>query len=167
MAWVGGWIGTPLVIGLSALSVLHMSLGMAHAVFECTIWAMFFVWLIDAAGRGFNGVPGRVLELRPLLYLGQISYGLYVFHPLVIGLARWSFARVGLPYPEQPAIMFLFLVGGTIAIAACSWHFFERPLNDLKRHFDFRFLAAERAENPEPRLRHEDHDAQLSHTLAG
>ena len=47
MAWVGGWIGTPLVIGLSALSVLHLSLGMAHAVFEYTIWAMFFVWLID------------------------------------------------------------------------------------------------------------------------
>jgi peptidoglycan/LPS O-acetylase OafA/YrhL len=141
------------VIGLSALSVLHMSLGMAHAVFEYTIWAMFFVWLIDAAGRGFSGVPGRVLELRPLLYLGQISYGLYVFHPLVIGLARWSFARVGLLYPEQPAIMFLFLVGGTIAIAACSWHFFEKPLNDLKRHFDFRFLAAE---NEVPKLRHED-----------
>ena len=52
--------------------------------------------------------------------------------------------------------MFLFLVAGTIAIAACSWHFFEKPLNDLKRHFDFRFLAAEHAENAEPTLRHED-----------
>ena len=142
MVWLGGWIGTPLVIGLSALSVLHMSLGMAHAVFEYTIWAMFFVWLIDGAGRGFSGVSGRVLELRPLLYLGQISYGLYVFHPLVIGLTRWTFAQAGRPYPKQPALMFLFLVAGTIAVAACSWHFFERPLNDLKRRFDFRFLTA-------------------------
>jgi peptidoglycan/LPS O-acetylase OafA/YrhL len=146
MVWFGGWIGTPLVIGLSALSVLHISLGMAHAVFEYTIWSIFFVWLIDGAGRGFTGAMGRLLELKPLLYLGQISYGLYVFHLLVIGLARWSFARAGVPYPDQPAVMFVVLVGVTIAIAALSWHFYEKPLNDLKRHFDFRFLAAEHAE---------------------
>src|SRR5258707_6448323 len=95
MAWVGGWLGTPLVIGLSALSVLHLSLGMAHAVFEYTIWAMFFVWLIDGAGRGFTGPLGKVLELKPLLYLGQISYGLYVFHPLTIALARSTVGQVG------------------------------------------------------------------------
>ena len=154
MAWVGGWIGTPLVIGLSALSVLHVSLGMAHAVFEYTIWAMFFVWLIDGAGRGFRGVSGRVLELRPLLYLGQISYGLYVFHPLAIGLARWSFAQIGRPYPDQPALMFLLLVAGTIAIAACSWHVYERPLNNLKRRFDFRFSTAEFAETAEAMEHH-------------
>ena len=143
MAWVGGWIGAPLVIGLSALSVLHMSLGMVHAVFEYTIWAIFFVWLIDGAARGFTGVPGRVLELRPLLYLGQISYGLYVFHPLMISLARWGFSRLEQPYPENPAVMFVFLIAGTIALAALSWHFYEKPLNDLKRRFDFRFATAE------------------------
>ena len=151
MAWVGGWIGTPLVIGLSALSVLHLSLGMVHAVFEYTIWAMFFVWLIDGAARGFTGVSGRVLELKPLLYLGQISYGLYVFHPLMISLARWGFNRVDQPYPENPAVMFVFLVAGTIAIAALSWHFYEKPLNDLKRRFDFRFATTEhqpRVERP-------------------
>jgi peptidoglycan/LPS O-acetylase OafA/YrhL len=145
MVWFGGWIGTPLVIGLSALSVLHISLGMAHAVFEYTIWAFFFVWLIDGAARGFKGTTGKLLELKPLLYLGQISYGLYVFHLLVIGFARWSFARAGLPYPDHPPAMFVFLVAGTIAIAAFSWHFFERPLNHLKRHFDFQFVASEHA----------------------
>jgi peptidoglycan/LPS O-acetylase OafA/YrhL len=150
MAWFGLWIGTPLVIGLSVLSVLHMSLGMMHAVFEYTIWALFFVWVIDAAGRGFGSATGRVLELKPLLYLGQISYGLYVFHPLVIALVRWAFAQIGRPYPDQPAVMFLVLVAGTIAIAAMSWHFYERPLNDLKRRWDFRFSAAEHAENAEP-----------------
>src|SRR5262245_21593222 len=155
MAWVGGWIGTPLVIGLSALSVLHISLGMAHAVFEYTIWAIFFVWLIDGAGRGFGGATGKLLELKPLLYLGQISYGLYVFHLPVIGLARWTFGQMGRPYPDHPAAMFVVLVGATIAVAACSWHLYEKPLNDLKRHFDFRFLTAEHAENTEA-LRHED-----------
>src|SRR5262245_6026426 len=155
MAWVGGWIGTPLVIGLSALSVLHISLGMAHAVFEYTIWSIFFVWLVDGAGRGFPGATGKFLGLKPLLYLGQISYGLYVIHLPIIGLARWTFGQIGRPYPDHPALMFVVLVGATIAVAACSWHLYEKPLNDLKRHFDFRFLTAEHAENTEA-LRHED-----------
>jgi peptidoglycan/LPS O-acetylase OafA/YrhL len=146
MAWIGAWIGTPLVIGLSTLSMLHISLGMAHAVLEYTIWAAFFVWLVDGAARGFTGGAGRVLELRPLLYLGQISYGLYVLHPLIIGLARWTFHRLGRPYPNQPAVMFVILVAATIVVAACSWHLYEKPLNDLKRRFDFRFLAPERPE---------------------
>jgi len=115
----------------------------ALVISDYTIWAIFFVWLIDGAARGFTGVPGRVLELRPLLYLGQISYGLYVFHPLMISLARWGFSRLEQPYPENPAVMFVFLVAGTIALAALSWHFYEKPLNDLKRRFDFRFATAE------------------------
>jgi len=135
LVWVGGWIGTPLVIGLSALSVLHISLGMAYAVFGYTIWSIFFVWLIDGAGRGFRGATGRFLELKPLLYLGQISYGLYVFHLLMIGLAGWTFGQIGQPYPDHPAVMFVVLVTATIAVAACSWHLYEKPLNDLKRHF--------------------------------
>ena len=43
--------------------------------------------------------------------------------------------------------MFVILVAATIVVAACSWHLYEKPLNDLKRRFDFRFLAPERPEN--------------------
>jgi peptidoglycan/LPS O-acetylase OafA/YrhL len=143
MAWIGAWIGTPLVIGLLVLGTLHISLGLAHSALEQTIWAAFFVWLVDGAARGFTGGAGRVLQLRPLLYLGRISYGLYVLHPLVIGAARWTFRQVGEPYPNQPAVMFVLLVAATVVVAACSWHFYEKPLNDLKQRFDFRFLPPE------------------------
>ncbi len=136
MVSVGGWAGIPCVIVLSAMTILNMSLPLVLMTFEYTIWAFFFVWVIDGAGRGYGGAAGWIFERRPIMYLGRISYGLYVFHPLVIGLARWSFAQAGRPYPDQPAIMFVILVCGTIAIAACSWHLYERPLNDLKRLFD-------------------------------
>jgi peptidoglycan/LPS O-acetylase OafA/YrhL len=153
MVWIGGWIGIPVVIVLSILSMRHISFGSLFAALEYTMWAAFFVWLVDGAACGFTGGAGRVLQLRPLLYLGRISYGLYVLHPLVIGTARWTFRQLGEPYPDQPAVMFVILVAATIALAACSWHFYEKPLNDLKHRFDLKGAGrtAEDASREAPR----------------
>jgi peptidoglycan/LPS O-acetylase OafA/YrhL len=132
----GAWVGIPLAAGLTVVTMKDMSLGILHTTFEHTAWALFFVWVIDGAARGFGGIAGRTLELRPLTYLGRISYGLYVFHPLVAGLAYWLFEQVGRPYQGHPGVLFGPLVIATIALAALSWHLYERPLNDLKRRFD-------------------------------
>ena len=45
--------------------------------------ALVFCWLIGAASRGFVGTTGRLLEWRPIVYLGKISYGIYIYHFLV------------------------------------------------------------------------------------
>jgi peptidoglycan/LPS O-acetylase OafA/YrhL len=76
----------------------------------------------------------------PIAYLGKISYGLYVFHNLVVyGLV---FAVKNLHAPEVvltiPWVRCLGLLVLTISAAAVSWHFFEKPLNDLKRYFPYR-----------------------------
>jgi len=101
------------------------------------VWALFFVWLIDGAARGFGGVFGRMLQLHPLTYLGKISYGLYVFHPFIARMVPWAFARAGVPYPTRRPVEFVVLSVATILAAAASWHFYERPLNDLKRYFSY------------------------------
>jgi peptidoglycan/LPS O-acetylase OafA/YrhL len=150
MVTIGGWAGIPLVIVLSVMTMRQMSLPLVLMTFEYTIWAFFFVWLIDGAGRGYRGAAGWTLERRPIMYLGRISYGLYVFHPLMIGLARWSFAHTGRPYPDHPAIMFVMLASATIAVASCSWHLYERPLNDLKRRFDAPNVSTGRRLKEEP-----------------
>jgi peptidoglycan/LPS O-acetylase OafA/YrhL len=72
---------------------------------------------------------------RPLTYLGTISYGLYLFHPfaaLGVGAVFRHFG--GAPRPLVVACYFV----ATIAAAAASWHFFEGPINGLKRHFPYR-----------------------------
>jgi peptidoglycan/LPS O-acetylase OafA/YrhL len=38
----------------------------------------------------------------------------------------------------NPAVYAVILTGVSLAIAAASWHFFEKPINDLKRHFPYR-----------------------------
>ena len=73
----------------------------------------------------------RILCLRPLRYLGQISYTLYLVHELVIDFVTHFLSA---PRHAQAATS-LFL---SIGVAAASWHWLESPLLRLKdRRFGY------------------------------
>jgi len=85
------------------------------------------------------GCPSSYLP-RPLVYLGRISYGLYVFHALCyLFVERFLLHR--LPGTDSQLISLLFnyflTLAATIALAAASFHFFEQPFLTLKRRFTF------------------------------
>jgi peptidoglycan/LPS O-acetylase OafA/YrhL len=84
----------------------------------------------------------RWLEYRPLVYIGTISYGMYVWHmaiPQILGALADRGISVGFRVPEvYGPIRFVVLGSLTIAVAALSWHLFERPINDLKRYAPYR-----------------------------
>src|SRR5262245_56832863 len=84
-------------------------------------------WLVLAVARGYGS---RLFSVRPLVSLGTISYGVYVWHVLL------QPAAAGLHWlPEPGWLKLLFVLAVTIPFAALSWNAFERALNDLKRHF--------------------------------
>lgn len=99
--------------------------------------AMMFTWLVSSASLGFGGWPGRLLEARPLRYLGKISYGIYVYHNFAPLIMVPLMDRLGLPYTVPSFRNFLAAGSLTILVAALSWHFIERPINRLKRHFEY------------------------------
>ena len=134
----GVWLGAPLALGLWITNIYELSgprLSIFRVGFENTILAILFVWLIDRSARGFSGTLGWLLQLRPLQYLGKISYGLYVIHLFVPSALRWLFQRLAIPDPPHGAPEFGLWVAATIAVAAASWHLYEKPLNDLKERF--------------------------------
>jgi peptidoglycan/LPS O-acetylase OafA/YrhL len=99
--------------------------------------SLIFVWLISSAGLGFKGLFGKVLELRPLSYLGKITYGIYVYHNFVPLILVPSLSRLGFEL-HVPGFTNFFLSGiVTIIIASLSWYLFELPINRLKRHFEY------------------------------
>jgi peptidoglycan/LPS O-acetylase OafA/YrhL len=110
------------------------------------------------ASEGIPGVVGRFLSSRPLVEVGTMSYGIYVYHMVIAGLAPIVAARlhVANPFPSHDGwSRFAWMIVTTSPVAAASWYWFERPLNDLKARFPYvpgvrRFDA--RAATPDPAL---------------
>lgn len=86
---------------------------------------LFYGWLVITASVGFQGWVGRLLQSAPAIYVGKISYGIYVYHFLVSSLIP------DVPL-ENTTLRLLTFAVVTFLMAAASWHFYERPLNRLK-----------------------------------
>jgi peptidoglycan/LPS O-acetylase OafA/YrhL len=99
--------------------------------------SLIFAWLVSTAGLGFKGLAGKVLELKPLNYLGKITYGIYVYHNFAPLILVPVLNRFG--YELHTPGFTNFILSGllTILIASLSWHWFEQPINNLKRYFQY------------------------------
>ena len=82
-----------------------------------------------------------ILRLRPLTYLGQISYGLYLYHlPIMYAVegAFRKFAHYRTTFgPERPFSRTVLELAITLAVAALSWHLIEKPFLALKDRFKY------------------------------
>jgi peptidoglycan/LPS O-acetylase OafA/YrhL len=86
------------------------------------------------------------LRTRLLVYLGTISYGIYLYHYLIIKLC----AAVGNSWNlgTGPALWLTEIVL-TLAAAVTSWHLIERPILRIKDRFQYeRDATPERIEEP-------------------
>ena len=71
-----------------------------------------------------------MLKLAPIVYLGRISYGLYVLHSFAIdGVRKW----LDLPERASSTAGVGFIL--TCGLAIVSYHGLERPFLRLKQRF--------------------------------
>lgn len=102
----------------------------------CSLVIAFF-WLIGRASCGFSGPFGKLLELTVFVYLGRISYGLYLFHAFA-DYPLDLFCRKVMGVTSLPLVPGVGLKAiGTVIAATISWHVLERPMNSLKRWFPY------------------------------
>ncbi|WP_240543771.1 acyltransferase family protein [Spirosoma foliorum] len=108
-------------------------------LFQRTLISILALFIIARASLGFKGLVGQVLNSSVLQYFGRISYGLYVFHMLVpsygmkilFAISNRIHLSLTLGYWSHRFVSLLLL----LVVASLSWYLFEKPLQNLKRHF--------------------------------
>lgn len=111
-----------------------------------TFLIIFYGAIVAQAAEGFQGVLGKVLGARPVMYLGKISYGLYVYHPFaplaLAALLGWLGVESShwetWPYNLVPYLAL------TVVTAMISWHGYEIWFLRLKGRFDYQRDAGTR-----------------------
>jgi peptidoglycan/LPS O-acetylase OafA/YrhL len=108
-----------------------------HTAFFYFLISVSFAVIIDrVADTVHTPVISWILNNKALLYIGKISYGVYLFHNFIPYF-------YGLELPGLPASLSLYTVQGLrflllIAISSVSWFLFEKPVLRLKKHFEYR-----------------------------
>jgi peptidoglycan/LPS O-acetylase OafA/YrhL len=93
-----------------------------HALFAVVALGLLLPAVFGDATRG---LVRRVLANRALLYVGLVSYGVYLWHlAIIVQLVRWDL---------EPAEIVAPAVLGAVAAGSLSYYLVERPVLSLKR----------------------------------
>ena len=120
------WIARALsVVGVAVLAVaVHVATG-AASDFRAgllIIVALAAVLVIGAVALDQDGPVARVLAWRPLVSLGVISYGVYLWHwPIFLALSGERTGMTG-------GSLFALRCAVTLAVAGLSWWLLEQPI---------------------------------------
>lgn len=134
-------VGAPLVLGAAGLWLaLDVSLRAgtllpaAVTVWRQVLQGVIFAAVVEHAIDGWRGVPGRVLQSRPMVAVGRISYGIYLIHafaPIVVDAGWRALTGEGSGAWSGPARA-LAAWTVTVGLAAVMWRLVESPCLALK-----------------------------------
>ncbi len=131
------WLGLPGCLAFAVLERILDGSFVARSIGHFGL-VLFYGWIVCTAATGFKGLVGSFLQVRPVAYLGKISYGLYVFHNFAAAAVLAFAAKIGLgeALASLPLSLFSYALF-TMILAMASWHLYEAPINKLKRYFPY------------------------------
>jgi peptidoglycan/LPS O-acetylase OafA/YrhL len=95
--------------------------------------AVFLAWVLAASLSGMKARYARILSWAPLVYLGKISYGIYVYHVFIIILVSPLLVPYGLTEDHNAFGRIAVLLGLTLVMSSLSWHWLEQPFMAWKK----------------------------------
>jgi peptidoglycan/LPS O-acetylase OafA/YrhL len=133
------WLSGGAFLGYLMFSVGHEQLGLptfGMRALQQTLLSIALCGLIAATSVGFSGVLGKLLEHPVLQRIGQVSYGIYLFHnlaPLVTGKLVWflwngTFFEHGI----GALLRICIFAAVTWGLALASWRWIELPLQKIR-----------------------------------
>ena len=146
-----GALPTLLVMVGLALTALFFAFRLRSALvnlYVYTLCGVAFTLILAATILGPRGsIWERMLAREPLLFLGQVSYGIYLWQePILLELGKHHL----LIYPQPSAFLTNLIVLLVLSVAAGAWSYWglERPMGRLRYLFTERGRLASRYLSP-------------------
>ena len=99
-------------------------------LFICSIFFCLLIWSI-----AWENKKTKFLDAPFMDYLGEISYGIYMYHLVVITIVWAVLQPLNLDFKLETFLYHLFGIAFTIGLAALSKTYFENPILKLKNRF--------------------------------
>ena len=111
----------------------HPMAGLTHfGVIMPTVALLTLALILDLTAN--DGALSQALSFRPLVYIGSISYGIYLWH--------WPLLMIAQEGGLNDLLHKVFIgVCVTFVAAALSFHYVERPIRNLKYRFTPRSIS--------------------------
>jgi peptidoglycan/LPS O-acetylase OafA/YrhL len=81
-------------------------------------------------------VLSKIFEYKYLVYLGKISYGIYLYHKVVPFFMQFTSDKFGYNLPNNNVLLFIIYTLITLVISILSYELLEKHLLKLKKLFD-------------------------------
>jgi len=129
-----------LTIGLAGIALALVDWGPAVPVYTYPFLASAFAGMLalSLTADPEKSFVGRALTQRWLVYIGRISYGVYLIHvPIFLGVnlaaqKMWGATQVS---AAKQALVLCAAFATVFAVATISWFCIEQPILRLKKYF--------------------------------
>lgn len=113
---------------LVSIDFIHIPLPIAHEIISVAALCMII---------GQVNVKNRLINLENGFFdfIGKISYGIYVIHPLVIMLLSIFFKDIDIEQNTKIVLVFISVLLSTILLAFISYNYYEKPFLKFKTIF--------------------------------
>ncbi|WP_336515176.1 acyltransferase [Pollutibacter soli] len=112
-----------------------------------TIFCWLSVYMIKGLINNVTGWKGKLFSNPATIYLGKISYGIYLFHgpfPLILSIIDFIMLKIGLGFTMynsleglDPILKKSIWVIYLVIFASLSYFIIEKPFNKLKGKFNY------------------------------
>ncbi|HAY34128.1 MAG TPA: hypothetical protein DCY06_08315, partial [Bacteroidetes bacterium] len=95
------------------------------AMFKFCISVIAF-FMVSKLSLGAKGFWKLILENKFIMYIGKISYGMYIFHTFIPAIYK----ALNIPPANSLFLMFVIYFIMLLIISTVSWYILEKPINN-------------------------------------